>query len=86
MMKYKVEIAPLVDYYVIATKDKETGTLVEIFTLNESGTDMLKLFCQERDISTVAKKIAEIYEVPIEQVIKDVTSFANNLKQKGLLE
>ena len=86
MMKYKVEIAPLVDYYVIATKDKETGTLVEIFTLNESGTDMLKLFCQERDISAVAKKIAEIYGVPIEQVIKDVTSFANNLKQKGLLE
>ena len=49
-MKNKIEIAPLLDYYVIAAKDKETGKLVETFALNESGTDMLKLFCQNKDV------------------------------------
>lgn len=84
-MKYKIEIAPLLDYYVIAVKDKETGELVETFTLNESGTDMLRLFCQDKDVSAVAQKIAEIYEAPLELVTKDVTAFAEKLNRKGLL-
>lgn len=84
-MKYKIEIAPLLDYYVIAVKDKETGELVETFTLNESGTDMLKLFCQEKDATAVAQEIADIYEAPLEVVTKDVSAFAEKLQKKGLL-
>lgn len=84
-MKYNIEIAPLVDYYVIAAKDKDTGNLIEAFTLNESGTDMLRLFCQGKKISSISQEIAEIYQVPMEQVTKDVTSFAEKLHRKGLL-
>ena len=84
-MKYKIEIAPLLDYYVIAVKDKETGELVETFTLNESGTDMLRLFCQDKDAAAVAKEIAEMYEAPLELVTKDVFAFAEKLKNKGLI-
>ena len=84
-MKHKIEIAPLLDYYVIAVKDKETGELVETFTLNESGTDMLRLFCQDKEVSAVAWEIAEMYEAPLEQVTKDVTSFAEKLHKKRLI-
>ena len=84
-MKHKIEIAPLLDYYVVAVKDKETGELVETFTLNESGTDMLRLFCQDKDVSAVAQEIAEMYEAPLELVTKDVTAFAEKLNRKGLL-
>lgn len=84
-MKHKFEIAPLLDYYVIAAKDKETGELVETFTLNESGTDMLRLFCQNKNTATVAKEIAEMYEAPLELVTKDVSAFAEKLKKKGLI-
>lgn len=84
-MKNKIEIVPLLDYYVIAVKDKETGELVETFTLNESGTDMLRLFCQNKDAAAVAKEIAEMYEAPLELVTKDVKSFAEKLQKKGLL-
>lgn len=84
-MKHKIEIAPLLDYYVIAVKDKETGDLVETFTLNESGTDMLRLFCQDKNVTTVAKEIAEMYEAPLELVTKDVKTFAEKLQKKGLL-
>lgn len=84
-MKYKIEIAPLVDYYVIVAKDKNTGDIVDTFTLNESGTDMLKLFCQGKDVSVIAEEIAKMYETPFEQVSKDVENFAKKLDKKGLL-
>lgn len=84
-MKHKIEIAPLLNYYVIAVKDKETEELVETFTLNESGTDMLRKFSQNKDAATVAKEIAEMYEVPLELVTKDVFAFSEKLKKKGLI-
>lgn len=84
-MRHKIEIAPLLDYYVIAVKDKETGKIVDTFTLNESGTDMLKLFCQDKDVATVTQEIAEMYEAPLELVTKDVSAFAEKLQKKGLI-
>lgn len=84
-MKHKIEIAPLLDYYVIAIKNKKTGELVETFTINESGNDMLKLFCQGKDTAAVAQEIAEMYETPLELVKKDVSAFAEKLQKKGLL-
>lgn len=84
-MRYKIEIAPLVDYYVIVAKDKDTGDIVETFTLNDSGKDMLRLFCQGKDLPTITQEISEMYEAPMEQVTKDVKSFAEKLHRKGLL-
>lgn len=83
-MKHKIEIAPLLDYYVIAAKDKETGKLIETFTLNESGTDMLRLFCQDKDVATVAQEIAKMYDAPLEIVTKDVIAFTERLNKKRL--
>lgn len=84
-MKYKIEIAPLLDYFVIAAKDKKTGELVEAFTINESGKDMLELLCQEKDTITITQEIADKYDAPLEQVSIDVAAFAKRLTQKGLL-
>lgn len=84
-MKHKIEIAPLLDYFVIAVKNKETGELIDTFTLNESGTDMLRLFCQDKDVTTVAQEIAEMYEAPLEIVKKDVSALAERLQKKGLI-
>lgn len=84
-MKYKIEIAPLLDYFVIAAKDKKTGELVEAFTINESGKDMLELFCQEKDTTTITQEIADKYDAPLEQVSIDVAAFTKRLTQKGLL-
>lgn len=84
-MKHKIEIAPLLDYYVIAVKNKETGELIDTFTLNESGTDMLKLFCQDKDVTAVAQEIAEMYEAPLEIVKNDVSALAERLQKKSLI-
>jgi hypothetical protein len=84
-MKHKIEIAPLADYYIIAVKDKETDKLVDTFTLNESATDILKLFCQGKDTAAVTQVIAEMYDAPHEKVLKDVASIAKRLNSKGVL-
>lgn len=84
-MKYKIEIAPLADYFVVAVKDKDTSELKESFTLNESGADMLKLFCQDKDVKEVAKEMAAMYEAPLDLVANDVERFADHLRKKGIL-
>ena len=80
----KIDILPLADYYVVVTRNKESGKVKESFTLNETGADMLKLFMEGKDITAVAQAIAEMYDAPLEMVTNDVTAFAETLKEKGL--
>ncbi len=84
-MSYIIETAPLTDYYVVAVKEKDTNDLKEVFTLNESGIDMLKLFCKGEDTESVAKKMADIYETSPDLVTADVKAFANKLRKKGII-
>ena len=84
-MKYKIDIAPSADYYVVDVKDKKTSELKDTFTLNESGAEMLQLFCQEMDVQAVAQEISNVYEAPLDLVTKDVQRFADSLNKKGLL-
>ena len=84
-IKYKIEIAPLVDYYVVAVKDKDTDELKDTFTLNESGSDMLKLFCEGKDTEAVAKEMANIYEAPLHLVTADVLTFEEKLRKKKII-
>ena len=81
----KIDVLPLADYYVVVTRNKESGKINESFTLNETGADMLKLFMEGKDITAVAQSIAEMYDAPIEMVTNDVTAFAETLMAKGLL-
>lgn len=74
-MKYKIDIAPLADYYVVVVKDKETDELKDTFTLNESAADMMRFFCQGMDAKRVSEEMARLYEAPIEIITKDVNAF-----------
>ena len=84
-MNYRIEILPLSNYFVVAVKDKETAELKETFTLNESGADMLRLFCQNKDIVAVANEMSDIYGMPLDVITKDVEKFAERLMKKGLM-
>lgn len=84
-MKKKIELLPLSDYYVVAVKDKDTSELLETFTLNESGADMLKLFCQDKNEDEVAEEIATIYETPLDVIKPDIYKFAECLRKKGII-
>ena len=84
-MNYNIDIAPLSDYFVVIVKDKKTDELKETFTLNESGADMLRLFCEGKNYETVTKKIAEMYDAPLNLVSKDVLIFIEKLSKKDIL-
>ena len=84
-MNYKIDLAPLADYFVVAVKDKNTDDLKDVFTLNKSGIDMLKLLYKGEDVKSVAKKLADIYETSLDVVTVDVIAFANKLRKKGII-
>ena len=84
-MKYKIEIAPLTDYYVVAAKDKNTGELKDSFTLNESAADILRLLCEEKDLESIAQEMSNMYEAPIKVIMNDIMKLTEELKQKGLI-
>lgn len=84
-MRYKIEIAPLADHFVVVASDSETERLKETFALNESAADMLKLFSEGLEVETVAQKIAEMYHAPLHIVLNDTKVFADELKEKGLM-
>ncbi len=81
----KIDIAPLANNYVVVTRNKESGKIKDTFTLNETGVDMLKFFMEGKDCSAVALAMAELYGISIEDVEDDVTAFASDLKEKGLI-
>ncbi len=82
---FKIDIAPLANDYVVVSRNKKSGKIKSSFTLNETGVDMLKLFMEGKDNSAVAQAMAEMYNVSIDDVEEDVTAFAEDLKEKGLL-
>lgn len=84
-MKYRIEIAPLADYYVVAAKDKKSGELKESFTLNESAADILRLLCEEKDMETIAEEMSNMYEAPAKMIMNDIMKLTEELKQKGLI-
>lgn len=85
MMKFRIEIEPLADHFVVAAKDWKTGELKETFTLNESGVDMLRLFCQGKDVDSISHEMSEMYDAPMEVISKDVRTFADRLVKKGFM-
>lgn len=84
-MKYKIEIAPLSDYYVVVVRDKDNNDLKDTFTINEIGADMLRLFSSGKDKEAIAKEIASMYEAPISVITKDVEKFEEHLRKKDLI-
>ena len=84
-MKHNIDILPLADHYVVVAKNKETGKTEQVFNLNESGVDMLRLFQEGHDVTAVTRMIAEEYDVDASAVSSDVSAFADSLIVKGLL-
>jgi len=78
-----IDLAPLSDYFVVIIKDKVTGDLQGAFTLNESAAEILKLLIERKNLKTVAKELADMYEVPEEIITKDIIKLTTTLKEKG---
>ncbi len=81
-MKYRIEIQPLAGRYVVALKDPATANLVKALSVNGSAAEILRLFRDGMDISTIAKTLSEKYGVPAERVSADAKTV---LEQLGLI-
>jgi hypothetical protein len=62
--------------------DTRTSVLHE---LDDVGTCIWKLIDTEPDTSSVARRITELYDVPLDQAQHDLDYFLKELTSKGLL-
>ncbi len=69
-------------YAVSAMRAAEGGGMI---ALNETGAFIWELLKNETDIDTVAKALAEKYEIDIDTAKKDSEEYINSLKEAGAL-
>lgn len=78
-MKYRIEIAPLAGRYVVALKDPDTGDLMKTFAVNASAAEMLLLYRDGADVSTIARTLSDKYGVPADRVRADAEALLSRL-------
>lgn len=57
----------------------------EYFSLNEIGKVIWSLLSQDKNLEEIKAQMLEMYEVPEEQLEKDVLNFLQALAKKGLI-
>ena len=78
-MKYRIEIQPLAGRHVIALKDPDTGDLVKTFAVNASAAEILRLYRDGADVSTIARILSDRYGVSAERVRADAEALLAKL-------
>ena len=61
------------------------STTQEYFSLNEIGKVIWSLLAENKNLEQIKEEMLEMYEVPEEQLEKDVLNFFQALEQKGLI-
>jgi hypothetical protein len=78
-MKYHVDIAELADHFVIVMKEKESGKVKKVFTLNHLGTDILRAYLADKPQDELALLLAERYKAPTERIEQEISRFYKEL-------
>jgi hypothetical protein len=63
--------------------DSETQ---EYFSINEIGKVIWSLIEEKKNLEEIKAEMLEMYEVPEEQIEKDLLNFIQALEQKGLIK
>lgn len=62
--------------------DPYTG---EAYTVNEIGVHVLRLLKESKELTDIAKSLADEYEVSFENAFSDLLEFRNQLRIYGLI-
>ena len=81
-MKYKVEIAPLANHYVVAYKDPLTLKVKNAMTLNRLGTDILRAFIDGVPQNELVSLLSQRYDATIEEMAEQVATFYSELQEE----
>lgn len=85
-LKYDFSVQEVADMFVAIAKNRETQTVEQVFTLNETGALILKALQEDKGTTAIVDLLLSQYDVNRDQAITEVSSFINMLKDKGLEE
>ncbi len=83
-LKYDFSIQEVADKFVAIAKNRETGTVELVFSLNGTGALMLQAIQEGKDVGEIAGALASEYDIQPEDAKKEVSGFMAMLLENGI--
>lgn len=85
-LKYTFEEMVLDGKYVAIPVGKNAAQLHAVLNLNEEARDIVECLKHETTISGIVEQLSEKYDATVDELMKSVVIFVNQLRSEGLLE
>lgn len=84
-LSFDFSIQEVADKFIAVAKNRETGTVEQVFSLNETGALILKGLQESKDIPTITEQLLTHYDVQPEEAESEVKAFIDMLIKNGLV-
>ena len=84
-LSFDFSIQEVADKFVAVAKNRESGSVVQVFTLNETGALILKGLQEGKDIPVITEQLLTHYDVQPEEAEAEVKAFIDMLANNGLV-
>lgn len=84
-LSFDFSIQEVADKFVAVAKNRETGTVEHVFSLNETGALILKGLQEGKDISAITEQLLTNYNVQPKEAEAEVKAFIDMLVNNGLV-
>ena len=84
-LTFDFSIQEVADKLIAVAKNRETGTVEQVFSLNETGALILKGLQEGKDIPAITEQLLTQYDVQPEEAEKEVKTFIDMLVNNGLV-
>ena len=84
-LSFDFSIQEVADKFIAVAKNRETGTVEQVFSLNETGALILKGLQESKDIPTITEQLLTHYDVQPEEAESEVNAFIDMLIKNGLV-
>lgn len=84
-LTFDFSIQEVADKFIAVAKNHETGTVEQVFSLNETGALILKGLQEGKDIPAITEQLLTHYDVQPKEAEAEVKVFIDMLVNNGLV-
>ena len=84
-LKYDFSIQEVADKFIAIAKNRETGTVEQVFNLNGTGALLLKALQDGLSVPAIVDLLTSEYDIQPANAQKEVRAFMDMLIRNGLL-
>lgn len=84
-LSFDFSIQEVADKFIAVAKNRETGNVEQVFTLNETGALILNGLQKGKDIPAITEQLLTHYDVQPKEAEAEVKAFIDMLVNNGLV-